>query len=353
MIAERIPWIDSMRGIAILIMIPANLAPYLADPHPVYFRFSSSLAAPLFIMISAGMVLLTASRHDLSYFLKRGALLVTAGAVVDIVVWGILPFTSFDVLYLIGLSLPLVYLLRNVDSRELLYLGLIAFGTAFVLQRLFGYHPEALEVYFNKFSLPSIGRLLQSCFVDGWFPVFPWIGFALMGALFFRRIFADKPYRISRRAFYLSWVLAHGGLALLLIPIPFVQNVASGYVMEIRGGYSEMFYPATLAYLISATGFSVLFSYTMHRIGIARIHEVLGFFGRYSMLIYILHQALGAWALQPILGSMGIEAIGNGPAFTAAAVGIIAVCAAACLVIDRIKHTYPPRSMPLKMLLGR
>ena len=45
-------------GIAIMLMIPANLSPYYAEPHAMWYRFVSSLAAPMFIFLSAGMVIL-------------------------------------------------------------------------------------------------------------------------------------------------------------------------------------------------------------------------------------------------------------------------------------------------------
>ena len=64
---SRLCWIDALRGLAIILMVPANLA----EPHAVWYRILRSFAAPIFIMLSAGMVVLTAERHTLSYYLAR------------------------------------------------------------------------------------------------------------------------------------------------------------------------------------------------------------------------------------------------------------------------------------------
>jgi len=100
--------IDILRGLAIFTMVAANMAPYvLIEPHPFWFRFYGSFAAPLFILISGMMVALTTltKGHDFKYFLVRGILIVTVGALIDVVMWNFYPFTTVDVLYLIGVSL--------------------------------------------------------------------------------------------------------------------------------------------------------------------------------------------------------------------------------------------------------
>ena len=57
--SSRLRWVDSLRGFAILAMIPANLLHYYAEPHPLWYRvFASCAAAPIFIAVSAGMVVL-------------------------------------------------------------------------------------------------------------------------------------------------------------------------------------------------------------------------------------------------------------------------------------------------------
>ena len=75
----RIIWVDFLRGIAIMLMIPANLSPYYAEPHAMWYRFMSSLAAPMFISLSAGMVVLNSEKHHFDYYLMRGAAVMLIG----------------------------------------------------------------------------------------------------------------------------------------------------------------------------------------------------------------------------------------------------------------------------------
>lgn len=348
----RLPWIDTLRGLAILLMIPANLSPYLTEPHAMWFRILGSFAAPTFIMLSAGMIVLRGEKHSLSYYLKRGGIVVGVGVLLDVFLWNIFPFTSFDVLYPIGLAMPLLYLLRRSDHRELLYISVIIILATYVLQALFGYHAEALEVYFDDIWMPAVGRILQSWFIDGWFPIFPWLGYAFIGALFFRTLFAEGT-GVSHHFVTLGALLTLAGFALLFLPIPFVRNIADGSILESRGGYSEIFYPPTFAYVFTSIGIVVLFSTLLRRLRFNPTHSVIGFFGRHSMLVYILHQALGALVLLPIIESQGLETIDSGPVFTAANLAVIAVIAAVCLAVDRIKRSHPPKSTVMQVLFGR
>ena len=49
--------IDILRGVAIVTMIAANMAPYLLQkPHSIYVRLYGTFAAPLFILLSGMMV---------------------------------------------------------------------------------------------------------------------------------------------------------------------------------------------------------------------------------------------------------------------------------------------------------
>ena len=348
----RLPWVDTLRGLAIVLMVPANLAPYLSEPHSIWFRILGSFAAPTFIMLSAGMIVLRGDKHSFSYYLTRGAIVTGVGVLLDTLLWGILPFTSFDVLYPIGLSMPLLYLLRRADARELLYISIIIILGTYVLQALFGYHAEALEVYFEEIALPTPGRLLQSWFIDGWFPVFPWLGYAFIGALFFRTLFAEGT-GVSHHFLTLGALLTAAGFALLFLPIPFIRNLADGSILESRGGYSEIFYPPTFAYIFTSIGIVVLSSAVLRRMHFKPTHAVLGFFGRYSMMVYILHQVLGAEVLLPILESQRIETIDSGPLFTAANLAVLAVIAAICLGIERIKRYHRPKSTIAQVLIGR
>lgn len=110
---ERDYGIDALRGVAILMMLAAHLArDVLATPHPLWLRAYGSLAAPLFITLAGMMVGRTAARkhQPASYYVKWGAMIVAVAVALDVFLWGLYPFVTFDVLYLIGFSVPLAAL---------------------------------------------------------------------------------------------------------------------------------------------------------------------------------------------------------------------------------------------------
>ena len=349
---KRLPWIDALRGLAIILMVPANLAPYFAEPHPMWFRILGSFAAPTFIMLSAGMVVLTGERHSLSYYLKRGGIVLGVGVLLDTLLWEIFPFTSFDVLYTIGISLPLIYILRKVESRELLYLSVIIFLAMYVLQQLTGYHAEPLEVYFEEVYTPSITRILQSWFIDGWFPILPWLGYATLGALFFRTLFRENS-GTSNRFLLFGGGLTLAGFALLFIPLPFLDNLADGTILESRGGYSEIFYPPTFAYIFTSIGIVMFFSALLRRMRFPAVSSLLAFFGRHSMMVYILHQVMGTFVVEPLTVAAGYDAIELGPIFTLVNLAVLGGIYAICFGIDMVKERRAPQSTVMQVLFGK
>src|SRR5208337_2164849 len=181
--------VDLLRGIAIALMVGANTVPYLLlPPVPFAIRVLSSLAAPLFILLSGMMVALSRSRkqYDLRYFLIRGGLVLLIAAGLEAVVWGIFPFMDMDVLFLIGISLPLAYLFLRLDREVRWGIILALFCATPVLQLVFGYPPLPLQLPLADAVSGHAGFFLPTLaghwFIGGWFPVFPWLGVALLGA---------------------------------------------------------------------------------------------------------------------------------------------------------------------------
>ena len=86
------------------------------------------------------MVTLSRSRkqYGLGYFLIRGALVIMIAAGLEAVAWGIFPFIDMDVLFLIGISLPLAYLFLTLDREARWGIILALFCATPVLQLVFG-----------------------------------------------------------------------------------------------------------------------------------------------------------------------------------------------------------------------
>jgi uncharacterized membrane protein len=288
---ERDLSIDTVRGVAILTMVAANLAPsLLAKPYPFWFRLYGTFAASIFVCIAGMMVVLTTQRNSytLRHFLIRGGLIILMGALVDIWVWSILPFQSFDVLYLIGLSIPITYLVQKGANITRWTVILSIFTLTPILQNAFGYiaYPVTLSIYEGSRFFENIASYLKQLLIDGWFPVFPWLGFSLLGA----EIAKIRWGKGGTQSFYSVPVLLISTGTLVTGTIIWAIFPSANYI---RAGYGELFYPPSIGYCLSAVGviLSLLFVVDINPKLI--ILDPLRALGETSLLVYILHQVIG------------------------------------------------------------
>ncbi|MGB8216691.1 MAG: heparan-alpha-glucosaminide N-acetyltransferase domain-containing protein [Candidatus Methanoperedens sp.] len=289
--------IDTLRGLAIFTMVAANMAgPVLIEPHPFLFRFYGSFAAPLFILISGMMVALTAQTkgHNLKYYLVRGMLVIAVGALIDMFIWRIYPFTTVDVLYLIGISLPLAYLFMRLNTQSQCIIVISIFSLTPFLQNIFGYADYPTEFLFPSGGLSIIienqTNILNHWLVDGWFPVFPWLGFSLLGVILANLRLKYKTFEGS--VFFLT------GIFLLLFG-SVIWHFFPGKLLT-RAGYSEVFYPPTPGYIISAVGLIVLLFFIVDYKHSIIAYNPLQALGESALFMYILHLSLIEYVIVPI-----------------------------------------------------
>lgn len=277
---------DVIRGLAIFTMIAANLAGHsLTQPHPFPLRLYGSFAATMFIFVAGMMVAYGSQRHTLGYFVKRGALIVLVGAGIDAALWRVYPFTTFDVLYLIGFSLPIAALVSRLRPLAISCLSVLIVLASPLLRAAFGYTAYPMEIAFGG-ELPSLGqavpKIISHWLVDGFFPIFPWTATMLFGVAFglqrrWKESFRDcfNPSMMIPTAALLvvgcaSWVLSPGALL-------------------VRDGYSELFYPPTTGHFVTALGVVGLGFVLLDGIGNSPALWFLRVLGRHSLAIYIAH----------------------------------------------------------------
>ena len=350
---DRLVWVDFLRGIAIMLMIPANLSPYYAEPHAMWYRAMSSLAAPMFICLSAGMVVLNSEKHRFDYYLTRGGAVILIGVFLDILLWRILPFASVDVLYVIGLSIPLVYLVRKQRVGVLIAAcGILMLGGP-LLQTFVGYNAKVLEIKFGSISLPEFPRIIASWFVDGYFPLCPWLGYAFIGAALFKCVSQaeKKSYMI---VLVMSGVVLLGvGSLLLFVPTSIIPNLTNGGILVSREGYSEIFYPPTYGFLLFSNGTVFIQVALFRKVGRSIVSGIPVFFGRHSMFVYILHQVLGEYGLKPVLAQAGMERVSDAYPFLVINILMFVIVAFLCRMADLVKKGHPPRNVILQIILGK
>ena len=129
MTTSRIVILDYLRAFAILIMIFANASPYCFFGIKILpaIRILFSIAAPIFIFLVGYTFALNNERRSHHNRQKMRSLQILSMAVIiDLIVWRITPFSTFDVLYLIGISSFLLIYIRRIKSLYTLLFSLFA-----------------------------------------------------------------------------------------------------------------------------------------------------------------------------------------------------------------------------------
>ena len=283
---ERDQSIDILRGFAIFTMIAANMAAHsLVEPHSFFFRLYGSFAAPMFIFLAGMMVSFTSlsKLRNFGYYLKRSITILLIAACMDFFLWKVLPFSTFDVLYVIALSLPLIYFFNKLRVGFRLTLVLVILLVTPLLQYHFGYQPYPLEIYYDDpASIAQLSELniSKQLFIDGWFPIFPWLGISFFGAFI-------GTLKIKLAEKQLNQILRIVGFGLVLIGsiIWYLQSP----ILLTRAGYSELFYPPTLGYLFSFLGAILLLLSVSSRFEELKALWFLKVLGKSSLLNYVMH----------------------------------------------------------------
>jgi uncharacterized membrane protein len=101
----------------------------------------------MFITLS-GMMVAAAwahGEHGLRYYLLRGSLVVLVGVLIDLLIWQYYPLVSIDVLYAIGIALPIAYLVTQLPQAVQWLLTAAIFLLTPLVQLWLGYVPTPLD----------------------------------------------------------------------------------------------------------------------------------------------------------------------------------------------------------------
>ena len=317
-----------------------------APPHAFWFRVVSSFAAPTFIMLAGMMVVVSgnARHHGWRHYLGRGALLVLVGILIDLVIAQLAPFYSFDVLYLIGIAYPLTYFVARLPRIWQLTLIVLIFLLTPLLQWKFGYtdYPGVVFLWGSRVGDPDMipehpTSLLQHLLIDGWFPIFPWLGVSFAGAA------AAQLFSVTQRV---TAYREMGLTALVLVIVGIAAWLAyPGPVYE-RNGSSELFYPATLGFVLTACGVVLALIWTVQWTPGWPIYAPLRWLGQCSLLMYVLHLAIINYVLEPLLPDKSL------PEFLVINFATVFVLVLIAAVVREMKDLWPNRPAVLRFVCG-
>jgi uncharacterized membrane protein len=340
-LANRDPGVDALRGLAIVAMVAAHLArDVLSLPHPLWLRAFGSVAAPLFVTLSGLLIAQTmaAKHYPLGHYLNRGGLILVLAAFVDMLLWGQYPFVTCDVLYLIGLALPLTMLFARLrPASQMIGLSLFLVVSA-ILQNLLGYPAEVTAVALSEPPAEWLAIWPQSVhqfLLSGWFPLFPWLFFSGLGVLIYQwRKMSD------RESSYLLqggvWLLGLGLLSAVLFPV----------APLVRKGYSELFYPPSLAFVLLAAA-SVLFLFYAFRWKWLSHNRPLILLGKCPLLLYVVHLLFIHWVLMPVYPAASM------PLYGALYALVIVILVGLASVVEVFKRrSTGPLPLVVRLLVG-
>lgn len=278
----RIQSVDFIRGIAILIMICANAYPYLAvsENCPFALRVLFSSAAPIFIFLSGFSLRLAIENNSTSkkLYLRAFQILFIA-TFIDTLIWNIAPFYTMDVLYLISYSMLILLLMRSFSWKSILFLALLVFSLTGISSS--SYHFELGELTLESFTFEYFSRdIVRHICIDGWFPIIPWMGAALLGY-----ILCERRHFLSK---YAAVMLFNGIATFTLFMLSLLLSFHE--FNPVRDGYTEIFYPVTLPFMIYMVSLYCLIVYMVVRD--FPFNGIISTIGTYSLPIYLIHTVL-------------------------------------------------------------
>jgi len=298
MLEKRDLSIDSLRALAIITMVAANMGPLLSSPHSIFFRYFGSFAAPTFVTLSGMMVampfVLGKNKHNFSYYLKRGLFLMAAGAFLDVVAYRELPFVTTEVLYLLGLGLPIIYLVRNASFISVFVMMLVFFIGAPLLQSHYTYSAEAFFIDLNdtrNIQTSVFYMIGRNWLFEGTFPVFPWLGLPFLGVLFAKLRWENNAIDFSN----IKWGV--GGLFFIGAGIGAMHLDPT--ILHERAGFAELFYPAGPGFIVLSIGVIAFCLFLIDMTKNVKLWKLICPMGEASLFVYVFHNLIIWGALIP------------------------------------------------------
>jgi len=310
---ERIVFIDLMRAFAVIMMVQGHtIDAFLADEYRTYDSFIygfwvtiRGFTAPIF-MVSSGIAFTYLFRSVNLPFnqnprvakgLMRFIVLLLIGYLLRFPTYRLVDFSqvtheqwlvffTVDALHLIGIGILFIlsfsYLAEKLKTNEYLVysLGALFF---FMMWNITEYINWAnyLPIPFAAYLYSGTGSL---------FPIFPWIGYLLVGALL-GSFLAKNPGIYKTKKF--NYGLGVLGLSFLLaaIVISYIQSNFIGFKYFITDNSFVIFLRLGVIFMLNCF-MSIIAN------SVPRIPQIIQEVGRYTLLVYAVHTIIlygSAW----------------------------------------------------------
>ncbi|MFT4974208.1 MAG: putative membrane protein [Myxococcota bacterium] len=338
---KRLLALDVMRGVAVFLMMEQHIGVWLwqsyASPstfrdYPLFVGFNAlgGGAAPLFISLAgAGISLFVASRAGRwtssqvdTTLIRRGLGVMAFGYLLNFLTPSWFNPGSWFVLHLMGAAILAGPIWRRLPTWALLTLAAGILFAAAGLQEWMDTPSHLSNTRMRDTGQP--GGAFRLAFVEGQFPIFPWLALFLEGVVLGRWIAASRWSAVHRLA---GGSLALGVVLALVFALggPSVRQGALYHFVRFDG----IFYPCSPAYILLVGG--LVMSVTAAVMAWERRRPlaadgVMVSLGRASLTLLLLH----VWMFRELSRSVGLWSSLSAPqAFggTLLAIGIFTLLA--------------------------
>ncbi len=296
--------IDLMRTIAICVMVMVHFGENLAGYIPPITGFG----APLFAFLSGmsyrlwvnGQEARQRSPEEISKVsVRRGLFVFGIGIAFNVLVWLPEDVFNWDVLTFIGTALLILNLVRQQPAPLLLFMAFLSLFFAPVFRYLVDYNAYWTNNYFDyDFTLSDV---LIGYLVTGYFPLFPWITYSLVGFLLAGWMFPPS----GQPAPNVRGVLLSGTALVLLSGLAVWTHPTTSTAMTKIFWLGWKMYPPTTEYVAGTLGMAMVLFGTLHACvdrnpRISENNVVLGIAmacSRNAFTIYLLHHLVHVWPM--------------------------------------------------------
>ncbi len=296
--SNRIETLDFAKGFALFFMVVQHLSIWLGGgvgaknmgfvaDNPIYFTAISfaALSAPIFVFSAgSGARYFMEKYGDRLKLVRRGIALILFGYILNFAVPSWFSPASWYVLHMIGFGLVVVSLISTLKQRGLICVFILIFIAAMTAQHILKTPMHISNRWMANMNLPM--PFLRFAFVEGHFPVLPWLAFFVFGYASAEYIAAGK----YKRLFVYGAVLWLAGVLFVILPhvfpgaekIPFLERF---YTVKLR------FYPMLGPAFFLLTGSLPFLMYIFSVLGRRSryLSPVFVPLGKISLTVFITH----------------------------------------------------------------
>lgn len=292
---KRITGLDLLRGIAVILMVQqhtgfwfwnnqGSMSSSMNDyPFMVIVNGLGGMAAPLFITLAGiGAALMLSAGASAKTMLKRGAVIILFGYLLNILTPAWFSPGSWYVLHLIGSGLIIAPLFIKGSSRLLFVISLICIAASAVLLTYFD-----LPRYFSNEDMAAFKNfydILLLASAAGNFPLFPWLALFTIGVICGRWIIAGEYNNIFKASI---------GIFLIVIILLAVKTGGFQFLYSPLGARVFMvnlyMYPAYPVQFLLLSALSLLCVYLIMLTGRFSSGNIFVLTGRVSLTLFMMH----------------------------------------------------------------